>query len=210
MEASEQLTSNPKFTVRYTLGLFLLSNWLYNTLVIGDEGIADFSKISDEVFNDKMFYIGAYNQVCNLVADLPDKRIVEEMISSKTLLLDKTKLKEMCNIDETKMAEFAKQGVSVYDMMLTKKLAENVIFDEDVMPTSYTCIDGSDDMATDLSIPISLVFSIDADLLDKISKVLDMDNTTIVKEIITEFEQDDKLKCFKNTFNFLELIDQKQ
>lgn len=209
MENLEQLTSNPKFTVRYTLGLFVLSNWLYNTLVIGDNGIADFSQISSDVFNDKMFFVGAFNQMSNLVADLEDTRVVDEMMTSKTFLLDKTKLKDMLNLDEEKMKTLAEDGISVYDMMLTKKLAENCIFDEDVMPTEYTCIDGSDKTAQDTSIPLSLVFSVDSDLLEWIAKILNMDNTTIVKETIEELKKDDKLKCFKTTFNFLELIDKK-
>ena len=130
-------------------------------------------------------------------------------MNSKTFLLDKTKLKDMLNLDETKMKALAEEGVSIYDMMLTKKLAENCIFDEDVMPTEYTCIDGSDKTAQDTSIPLSLVFSVDSDLLEWIAKILDMDNTAIVKETIEELKKDDKLKCFKNTFNFLELIDKK-
>ena len=84
MENLEQLTSNPKFTVRYTLGLFVLSNWLYNTLVVGDSGIADFSQISSEVFNDNMFYVGAFNQMSNLVADLSDNRVVDEFQNIST------------------------------------------------------------------------------------------------------------------------------
>ncbi len=187
----------------------MLSNWLYNTLVVGDNGLADFSQISSDVFNDKMFYVGAYKQVTELVADLSDDKIVEEMMSSKTFLLNKKKLKEMLKLDDAKMLEHAESGMSVYDMLLTKKLAENIIFDDDVMPQTYTCIDGSDKSATDTSIPLSLVFSIDADLLEKISKVLDMDNKTIVNEVITELRQDEKMVCFKTTFNFLERIEAK-
>ena len=207
---TEDITSNPKFIVRYTLGLFLLSNWLYNTLVTGEEGIADFSQMSSDVFNDKMFYVGAYNQVKELVADINDERIVEEMTGSKTFLLNKTKLKEVRNLNEDKMKELAETGVSVYSMILTKKLAENVIFDDDVIPTAYTSIDGANDKATDISIPLSLVFSVDSELLDKISNLLDMTNTTIVKEVIGEFKLDEKMACFTSTFNFLELIDAKQ
>ena len=202
------VTSNPKFTVRYTLGLFLLSNWLYNTLVVGEDGIADFSKISSSVFNDKMFYVGAYQQMCNLVADINDPRVVDEMMLSKTFLLNRKKLKEMSKLDDTKMAELAEQGISVYSMILTKKLSENVIFDEDVVPTAYTCIDGSDKVATDTSVPLSLVFSVDSDMLDKISRILDLSDTTIVQTMIDEFLTDEKMMCFKNTFNFLKKIDQ--
>ena len=205
----QSITSNPKFTVRYTLGLFLLSNWLYNTLITGEDGLADFSKISNEVFNDKMFYVGAYQQMCGLVADINDERVVNEMMLSKTFLLDRKKLKEMSKLDENKMKELAEQGISVYSILLTKKLAENVIFDEDVVPTSYTCIDGSDKNATDTSIPLSLVFSVDSDMLEKVGRILDMDDKTIVQDCITEFSQDDKMGCFKNTFNFLKLIDGK-
>jgi hypothetical protein len=92
-------------------------------------------------------------------------------------------------------------------MLLAKKLAENVIFDDDVVPTSYTCIDGSDKTATETAIPLSLVFSVTADMLEEMSKLLDMSNTTIVKEVIDKLKLDEKMVCFKNTFNFLELID---
>ena len=201
------LTSNPKFTVRYTLGLFLLSNWLYNTLITGQDGLADFSSISSDVFNDKMFYVGAYSQMEGLVADIDDERIINEMMESKTFLLNKTKLKEMMKLDETKMAELAEQGVSVYSMLLTKKLAENIIFDEDVVPTAYTCIDGSDKTATETSVPLSLVFSVDSDLLEKISALLDLSNTTIVATTIQELKQDEKMACFTSSFNFLERLD---
>lgn len=187
----------------------MLSNWLYNTLIIGENGLADFSQISSEVFNDKMFYVGAYKQITELVADLSDSKIVDEMLSSKTLLLDKKKLKEMLKLDDTKMLELAKSGMSVYDMLLTKKLAENVIFDDEVVPQVYTCIDGSDKSAIETSIPLSLVFSIDSDLLEKISKLFDMDNKTIVNEVITELKLDEKMACFKTTFSFLELIEAK-
>lgn len=206
---TQQLQSDPKFTVRYTLGLFLLSNWLYNTLIVGPEGIADFSTISDEVFNDKMFFVGAYKQISDLVANINDERIVNEMMESKTLLLDRKKLKEMLKIDETKMKELAEAGVGVYDMLVAKKLAENVIFDEDIVPETYTVIDGSDKTATDLTIPISLVFSIDSDLIGKIEALLDMSNTTVVNDTITELQQDDKMKCFKTSFDFLKAIDAK-
>jgi len=208
-KATKNLTSNPKFIVRYTLGLFLLSDWLYNTLVTGDEGIADFSKISTEVFNDKMFYVGAYKQVSSLVADINDDKIIEEMMESKTLLLNKVKLKEMLKLDDTKMGELAEQGVAVYDMLLTKKLAENIIFDEDVIPTNYTCIDGSDKTATEVSVPLSLVFSVNIDTLDKISNLLDMTNTTAVADTIAELKLDEKMSCFKSTFQYLELLEAK-
>lgn len=202
-----QLQSDPKFTVRYTLGLFLLSNWLYNTLIIGPEGIADFSAISDEVFNDKMFFVGAYKQISNLVANINDDRIVTEMMESKTLLLDRQKLKDMLKIDETKMKDLAEQGVGVYDMLVAKKLAENVIFDEDVVPDVYTVIDGSDKTASELTIPIPLVFSIDSDLIGKTEALLDMSNMTIVPETIDEILKDDKMGCFKSSLEFLKIID---
>ena len=79
-----QMNNNPKFIVRYTLGLFLLSNWLYTTLITGPEGIADFGQISEEVFNDSMFYVGAYKQILNLVADINNEKIINEMIESRT------------------------------------------------------------------------------------------------------------------------------
>ena len=156
-----------------------------------------------------MFYVGAYKQIKDLVADLGDPKIVEEMTASKTFLFNKKTLKEMSKLDDAKMLEHAEQGMSVYDMLLTKKLAENCIFDDEVAPQVYDCIDGSDKTAIDTTIPLSLVFSIDSDLLEKISKVLDMDNKTIVSEIIAELKLDDKMACFKTTFDFLERIEAK-
>ena len=152
--SNQQPLSNPKFIVRYTLGLFLVSNWLYNTLVVGEDGIADFSQISSDVFNDQMFYSGAYKQVVDLVADINEQKLVDEMMDSKTILFNKPKLREMLKLNENKMKELAEQGESVYDMLLTKKLAENVIFDEDIIPTSYDCIDGDDKTAVQLTIPL--------------------------------------------------------
>lgn len=205
----DQLKSDPKFTVRYTLGLFLLSNWLYNTLIVGPEGIADFSTISNEVFNDSMFYVGAYKQVSALVADINDERIVNEMVESHTFLLNRQKLKDMLKLDDTKMKELAEQGVGVYDMLVAKKLAENTIFDEDVIPDTYTVIDGSDKSGTDITIPISLVFSIESDLIGKIERLLDMNDATVVSETIAELQLDSKMACFKNSFDFLSRIDSK-
>lgn len=207
--ATPQLNSDPKFTVRYTLGLFLLSNWLYNTLIIGPEGIADFSQISDDVFNDSMFYVGAYKQILGLVADINDERIINEMVDGRTLLLNRVKLKEMLKLDDTKMKELVEQGVGVYDMLVAKKLAENTIFDEDVVPDVYEVIDGSDKSASDITIPLSLVFSIDSDLLTKISSLFDMDDATVVPTIIAELQLDKKMSCFRNSFDFLARIDAK-
>jgi hypothetical protein len=206
-DEQEGIVSDPKFIARYTLGLFCLANWLYNTLIVGPEGIADFSTISDGVFNDKMFFVGAYKQISDLVADLSDPRIVTEMMESKTLLLDRHKLKEMFSLDETKMKSLAEQGVSVYSMLVAKKLAENTIFDEDIVPESYTTIDGTDKSASDLSVPISLVFSVDSDLLDRISRLLSLNDTTIVSETLAELAKDDKMGCFKNSFEFISRID---
>ena len=206
----EDLVSDPKFTVRYTLGLFLLSDWLYNTLITGPEGLADFGTISDEVFNDKMFFVGAYKQISELVADINDPRVVTEMMESKTFLLNRHKLKEMASLDDTKMKGLAEQGVAVYNMLVAKKLAENTIFDEDVVPDSYSCIDGSDQKAIDMSIPLSLVFSVDGDLLGKMARLLDMSDTTIVFDTITEISKDSKMSCFKTSFDFLTRIDSAQ
>lgn len=206
-QTPEQLASDPKFTVRYTLGLFLLASWLYDTLIIGPEGVADFSTISTDVFNDKMFFVGAYKQITNLVADITDPRIITEMMESKTFLLDRHKLKEMFSLDETKMKGLAEQGVAVYDMLVAKKLAENTIFDEEIVPDSYSVIDGSDAKAVDVSVPLSLVFSVTGDLLDRMSRLLDMKDTTIVTDTITELLQDEKMSCFKNSFSFLSRID---
>lgn len=203
----EGLTSNPKFTARYTLCLFLLSKWAYENLVVGPDGIADFSSISNEVFNDHMFHVGAYKQICNLMADINDSRIVSEMMESGTLLLDKSKLRDMLNLDETKMKELADSGASVYDMLLTKKLAEQTIFDDAVMPASYSCIDGSDHTATDISIPLSLVFSVDLETINKISSLLDLDNLTSVSDTVSDLLLDDKLACFRNTFDFIKRVE---
>ena len=202
-----QMNNNPKFIVRYTLGLFLLSNWLYTTLITGPEGIADFGQISEEVFNDSMFYVGAYKQILNLVADINNEKIINEMIESRTLLLDRVKLKETLKFDDIKMKELADQGVGVYDMLLTKKLAENIIFDEDVVPDVYEVIDGSNHTTSDITIPLSLVFSIDSDLLTKISNLFNMDDKTVVPNTITELQLDSKMKCFKISFGFLSRID---
>lgn len=206
-QTPEQLVSDPKFTVRYTLGLFLLANWLYNTLIVSADGVADFSTISTDVFNDKMFYVGAYRQITGLVADINDPRIITEMMESKTFLLDRHKLKEMFSLDETKMKDLAEQGVAVYDMLVAKKLAENTIFDEEIVPESYSVIDGSDHKAVDMSVPLSLVFSVDSDLLDRVSRLLDMSDTTIVSETLTELSKDEKMSCFKTSFSFLSRID---
>jgi hypothetical protein len=200
-------TTNPKFVARCTLSMFLVANWLYNTLIVGEEGIADFSSISNEVFNDNMFYVGAYKQVSRLLADLNDERILNEMMDSKTLLFNKKELKEIGSLDEEKMKLLLEDGVSIFDIMVTKKLAENTMFDENVMPTSYTVIDGSDKKATELTVPLSMVFAVDGDTLDGVSKLLDLDDTTIVSDTIKQLKLDDKLKCFKTTFDFIEKIE---
>jgi hypothetical protein len=105
------------------------------------------------------------------------------------------------------MKSLAEQGVSVYSMLVAKKLAENTIFDEEIVPESYTTIDGSDKNASDLSVPISLVFSVDSELLDRISRLLSLNDTTIVGETLAELAKDEKMSCFKNSFDFLSRID---
>lgn len=202
-----KLINNPKFIARYTLGLFVLSTWVYDTLITGSNGIADFSTISDEVFNDKMFYTGAYQQLCSLVADINNPSIIQEMVESKTFLLDRKKLKEMLNINESKMKSLAEAGVSIYSMLVAKKLAEQTVFDEYVTPTEYTVIDGSDKSTTDITVPLSFVFSIESALLDTISDLLDLKNKTIVSKTIAELQKDPKLTCFKDTFTLLSKLD---
>lgn len=206
---TQPLTASPKFTIRYTLGLFTIADWIYTTLVTGsDDSLADFSKLSSEVFNDQMFFAGAFEQIQNLMADINDEKIVEEMINAKTFLLDKKPLLQMKNMSEEGMAKMAEEGHSVYSLLFGKKLAENIVFEEDFMPTEYTCIDGSDKKAAETTVPLHMVFTIDSILLEQVSKLLDMDNTTIVSETIDKFLTDPKLSCFANTFRFMQMVEQ--
>lgn len=193
-----------KFSARYSLGLFLLSNWLYNELVTGPNGIANFDSVPSDVFTDRLFYLGAFKQLKDrLSANIEDESICKEMMESKSFLLSKAYLKLVSNLNEEGMAKMIEEGYGVYELMLGKKLAENIIFDDDVMPTSYTTLDGSDTTANEATIPMHLVFSMDSDTLTKMENLLDLSNTTIVKSVITELQKDIKFRSFTTTFDLL-------
>ena len=205
---SKTLLQSSKFSSRYSLGLFLLSNWLYKEVVTGPNGIADFSNIPSDVFTDKLFYLGSYKQFHeHLSADIKDDKILNEMMESKSFLLNKSYLKSVSNLNEDKMKDMIEKGHSVYELLLGKKLSESVIFDDEIMPTSYSSLDGSGNSAQDDTIPMHLVFSVDSDTLDAMSKLLDLDNKTIVNEVITELKKDDKFKTFNTTFDLLKRLD---
>lgn len=208
MNQPSDLMNNPKFTVRYNLGLFMLSNWVYNTLVTGsEESLADFSGLSEDVFNDKMFFMGAYKQMEKLVADISDETIVSEMLDAKTFLLSKKPLLQVKNLSEEGMKAMSEAGESVYSMLFAKRLAENIMFEEDLMPTTYTCVDGSDKNTSNTTVPLQMVFSIDSNTLDGISRLFDFSDTTAVSDTIANFLTDPKLECFKSSFSFMQLIE---
>jgi len=206
--ATQSLSQSNKFTARYSLGMFLLSNWLYNTVVTGDNGIANFDSIPNDVFTDRLFYLGAYQQFQNcLSANIKDEKILAEMMESRSFLLNKSYLKSVSNLNEEKMAKMVEEGHSVYSLLLGKRLSENVIFDDDVMPDSYSCLDGSDNSAQDDTIPMHLVFSVDSETLDRMEKLLDLDNKTIVDEVLVELKKDEKFKTFSTTFELLKRLE---
>jgi hypothetical protein len=197
-----------KLASRYSLGMFLLSNWLYNTVVVGDNGIANFDNVPSDVFTDKLFFLGAFKQFeNNLSANIGDKKILDEMMESKSFLLNKAYLKQVSHLDEEKMAKMVEEGHSVYELLLGKKLSESVIFDDEVMPSSYSSIDGSDNSAQDETIPMHLVFNVDSDTLSMMEKLLDFNNNTIVDEVITHLKTDEKFKNFSPTFDLLKRLE---
>lgn len=205
---SQALLASNKFSARYSLGMFLLSNWLYNTVVVGDNGIANFDNIPSDVFTDKLFFLGAFKQFeNNLSANVADDKILNEMMESKSFLLNKSYLKQVSHLNEEKMAKMVEEGHSVYELLLGKKLSESVIFDDEVMPTSYSCLDGSDNSAQDETIPMHLVFTVDTDTLERMEKLLDLDNKTIVDEVITHLKTDEKFKNFSTTFDLLKRLE---
>lgn len=205
---SQTLLESSKFSSRYNLGLFLLSNWLYKEVVTGANGIANFDSIPSDVFTDKLFTIGAYQVFSkNLSADISDEKNLNEMMESKSFLLNKSYLKSVSNLNEEGMAKMVEEGHSVYELLLGKKLSESVIFDDEVIPDSYSCIDGSDKSAQDNTIPMCLVFSIDSNTLDMMSNLLDLSNTTIVDDVITELKKDEKFKTFDTTFDLLRRLE---
>jgi hypothetical protein len=175
-----------------------------------DESLADFSKLSSEVFNDNMFFAGAFQQIKKLTANIDNERVINEMLSAKTFLLDKAPLLQMKNLSEEGMKKMSEEGHSVYSILFGKKLAENIVFEEDFMaaPAEYTCIDGSDKKTTDTTVPLHMIFTMDSEKLEQISKLLDFENTTIVSETIDKFLTDPKLTCFTPTFNFMKLVEQ--
>ena len=205
---SQTLLASNKFSARYSLGMFLLSNWLYNTVVVGPNGIANFDNIPADVFTDKLFFLGAFKQFeNNLSANIGDEKILNEMMESKSFLLNKSYLKQVSHLNEEKMVKMVEEGHSIYELLLGKKLSESVIFDDEVMPTSYSCLDGTDNSAQDETIPMHLVFTVDSDTLERMEKLLDLDNKTIVDEVVMHLKTDEKFKNFSTTFDLLKRLE---
>lgn len=178
----------------------IFSNWVYNSILTGDEGIANFDTLSSTIFNDKLFFEASYKQVMDLI-DMGEESL-NEVFDSKSLIFDKQKLRETKNLSDEGMKKSMEDGESIFSLFFRKKLAENILFDEDVLPTSYDSID-YDPSSKAQSIPATMVFSLDGDTLDKISNVLNLENTSAVQETIDFLLADEKLQCYSNTLNII-------
>ncbi len=197
-----------KRAARSLLARIYFADWLYKTILIGatpDEGILQFSGVSDEIFNDKLFYNSALAEVFNICPSTFN----DQMFDDKVIYLDKEALRSCKTLSDEGMKNSIKSGqLTLFSFMVKKTLAKNILFEEDVIPDTYTDIDGFNvNSNTSNMVPVSLIFSLDVDYLNNIFRLLTLDDTTITNEVILELEKDSKFDCFSNTLNLIKTLD---